>query len=157
MFIPKMSTDALDEGKWYMMVVEGKTPPRRTGYCAGSCSGHSTEAEASEHFLQYQLDREVDLWLARRGERAGERGCDRGVQVRQGRPAAGSLEGLSQRSGRQHSSSQQIAIRFHVQCSNTVKRGYGSILDWRRVKMCQKQGRVLLRIANYPGVSISGR
>jgi hypothetical protein len=70
MFIPKMSTDALDEGKWYMMLVEGKTPPRRTGYCAGSCSGHSTEAEANEHFLQYQLDREVDLWLARRGERA---------------------------------------------------------------------------------------
>ena len=70
MFIAKMSTDALDEGKWYMMVVEGKTTPRRTGYCAGSCSGHGTEAEASEHFLQYQLDREVDLWLARRGERA---------------------------------------------------------------------------------------
>jgi hypothetical protein len=70
MFIPKMSTDALDEGKWYMMVVEGKTPPRRAGYCAGSCSGHGSEAEASEHFLQYQLDREVDLWLARRGERA---------------------------------------------------------------------------------------
>jgi hypothetical protein len=72
MFIPKMSTEALDEGKWYMMVVEGKTIPRRTGYCAGSCSGHSTQAEASEHFLQYQLDREVDLWLARRGERACE-------------------------------------------------------------------------------------
>ena len=70
MFIPKMSTDAVDEGKWYMMLVEGKTTPRRAGYCAGSCGGHSTEAEASEHFLQYQLDREVDLWLARRGERA---------------------------------------------------------------------------------------
>src|SRR6202171_6611141 len=70
MFIPKMSTDALDEGKWYMLVVERNPPPRRTGYCAGSCGGHSTEAEASEHFLQYQLDREVDLWLARRGERA---------------------------------------------------------------------------------------
>jgi len=70
MFIPKMSTEAADEGKWYMMVVEGKTTPRRTGYCAGSCGGHSTEAEASEHFLQYQLDREVDLWLARRGELA---------------------------------------------------------------------------------------
>src|SRR6202051_4487117 len=50
--------------------VGGNPPPRRTGYCAGSCSGHSTEAEASEHFLQYQLDREVDLWLAPRGGRA---------------------------------------------------------------------------------------
>ena len=70
MFIPKMSTDALDEGKWYMMVVEGKTPPRRAGYCAGSCSGHGSEAEASEPFLQYRLDREVDRGLARRGERA---------------------------------------------------------------------------------------
>jgi hypothetical protein len=72
MFIPKMSTEALDEGKWYMMVVEGKTPPRRAGYCGGACAGHASEAEASEHFLQYQLDREVDLWLARRGERACE-------------------------------------------------------------------------------------
>jgi hypothetical protein len=70
MFIPKMSTETADEGKWYMVLVEGKTTSRRTGYCAGSCGGHSTEAEASEHFLQYQLDREVDLWLARRGELA---------------------------------------------------------------------------------------
>ena len=68
MFIPKMSTEALDEGKWYMMVIEGKTTARRAGYCAGACAGHATQAEASEHFLQYQLDREVDLWLARRGE-----------------------------------------------------------------------------------------
>lgn len=72
MFTPRVSEGGPDEGKWYMMVVEGKTPPRRTGYCAGACSGHGTEAEAVEHFLQYQLDREVDLWLARRAERACE-------------------------------------------------------------------------------------
>jgi hypothetical protein len=72
MFVSKVSVDGPDTGKWFMMVVEGKTAIRRVGYCAGNCDGHSTEAEATEHFLQYQLDREVDLWLARRSERACE-------------------------------------------------------------------------------------
>jgi len=55
-----------------MMAMEGKIAVRRAGYCAGNCNGHGTQAEAIEHFLQYQLDREVALWLSRRGERACE-------------------------------------------------------------------------------------
>lgn len=70
MFIPKVSVDGPDIGKWYMMAVEGKTTIRRAGYCGSHCDGHSTQDEAIEHFLQYQLDREVDLWLARRDQRA---------------------------------------------------------------------------------------
>lgn len=72
MFVSKVSVDGPDIGKWYMVAVEGKAAIRRVGYCAGSCDGHSTEAEAAEHFLQYQLDREVDLWLSRRSQRACE-------------------------------------------------------------------------------------
>jgi hypothetical protein len=72
MFVSKVSVDGPDAGKWYMMAVEGKIAIRRVGYCAGNCDGHNTEAEATEHFLQYRLDREVDLWLSRRGERACE-------------------------------------------------------------------------------------
>ena len=72
MFVAKVSTEGPDTGKWYMMAMEGKVASRRVGYCAGSCNGHSTQAEAMEHFLQYQLDREVDLWLSRRGQRACE-------------------------------------------------------------------------------------
>ena len=72
MFVSKVSVDGPDTGKWYMMAVEDKTAIRRVGYCAGNCDGHSTQAEAEEHFLQYQLDREVDLQLSRRGERACE-------------------------------------------------------------------------------------
>lgn len=72
MFVAKVSVDGPDAGKWYMMAVEGKIAIRRVGYCARNCDGHSTQGEAAEHFLQYQLDREVDLWLARRGERACE-------------------------------------------------------------------------------------
>lgn len=72
MFVPKLSEEGPDAGKWYMTSVEGKTIIRRVGYCGGNCNGHGTQAEAVEHFLQYQLDREVDLWLSRRGERACE-------------------------------------------------------------------------------------
>jgi hypothetical protein len=72
MFVPKMSEDEQDAGKWYMMLQEGKSSSRRAGYCAGNCHGHETPAQAVEHFLQYQLDREVDLWLSRRDERSCE-------------------------------------------------------------------------------------
>ena len=72
MFVPKLSSEGPDEGKWFMMAVEGKTAIRRVGYCGGNCEGHDTPADTIEHFLQYQLDREADLWLARRGERACE-------------------------------------------------------------------------------------
>jgi hypothetical protein len=53
-------------GKWYAVVIE-RQGARRTGYCALGCPGHESSAEALAHHLQYQLDRESDLWLERRG------------------------------------------------------------------------------------------
>jgi hypothetical protein len=54
-----------DAGKWYTVVVE-RQAVRRAGYCASGCSGHDSSEEALAHHLQYQLDRETDLWLDRR-------------------------------------------------------------------------------------------
>ena len=66
MFVAKLSEDGADQGKWYMMVVEGNAPAHRAACCAIRCTGHGTREEAAEHHLQYQLDREVRLWLDRR-------------------------------------------------------------------------------------------
>ncbi|HSY45235.1 MAG TPA: hypothetical protein VK800_04245 [Steroidobacteraceae bacterium] len=55
-----------DAGKWFTVVIE-RQGTRRTGYCALACPGHSSSEEALAHHLQYQLDRETDLWLERRG------------------------------------------------------------------------------------------
>jgi hypothetical protein len=48
------------------MAVDAGRAPRRAGYCALQCVGHATREEALAHHLQYQLDRQVDLWLERR-------------------------------------------------------------------------------------------
>ena len=55
-----------DAGKWYAVVVERQSV-RRAGYCALGCPGHESSEEALAHHLQYQLDRQTDLWLERRG------------------------------------------------------------------------------------------
>ena len=47
------------------MVIDRQTV-RRAGYCALGCSGHDSSDDALAHHLQYQLDRETDLWLERR-------------------------------------------------------------------------------------------
>jgi hypothetical protein len=73
MFVARMSEDGPDRGKWFMMAIEGKARPRRAGCCAAGCAGHGTQEEATEHHLQYRLDREVDLWLDRRG---ASRACE---------------------------------------------------------------------------------
>ncbi len=89
MSVARKSEDQADAGKWYMMVVEGKAAARRAGYCAGACAGHDTEAQAVEHYLQYQLDREGDLWLVRRDERACEMcGGPTTLRARLGRDSA---------------------------------------------------------------------
>jgi hypothetical protein len=54
-----------DAGKWYAVVID-RQAVRRAGYCALGCSGHESSDEALAHHLQYQLDRETDLWLERR-------------------------------------------------------------------------------------------
>lgn len=55
-----------ETGKWYAVEVE-RQAVRRTGYCALGCAGHESSEEALAHHLQYQLDRQTDLWLDRRG------------------------------------------------------------------------------------------
>jgi hypothetical protein len=61
-----------DAGKWYAVVIE-RQGARRVGYCALACPGHNSSEEALAHHLQYQLDREADLWLERR---AAPRDCE---------------------------------------------------------------------------------
>jgi len=65
MLTARMCDDGADAGKWYAVVIERQTV-RRAGYCALGCSGHASSDDALAHHLQYQLDRETDLWLERR-------------------------------------------------------------------------------------------
>jgi hypothetical protein len=66
MFRARQCEEGPDAGKWYTVIVEPRSVTRRTGYCAFGCAGHETADEALAHHLQYQLDRETDLWLERR-------------------------------------------------------------------------------------------
>lgn len=66
MFTARKCEIGADTGKWYTVVIE-RQGTRRVGYCALGCPGHDSSAEALAHHLQYQLDREADLWLERRG------------------------------------------------------------------------------------------
>jgi hypothetical protein len=77
-----MSEDGPDTGKWYMVAVEGQNPARRAGYCALQCTGHGTREEALAHHLQYQLDRQVDLWLERRSMPQGCEICGETTTLR---------------------------------------------------------------------------
>ena len=65
MMTTRKCDDGVDAGRWYAVVVE-RQGVRRTGYCALGCPGHDTSEDALAHHLQYQLDRETDLWLERR-------------------------------------------------------------------------------------------
>jgi hypothetical protein len=68
MFTTRICEVGADAGKWYAVVVE-RQAVRRTGYCALGCAGHESSDAALAHHLQYQLDRETDLWLDRRADR----------------------------------------------------------------------------------------
>jgi hypothetical protein len=72
MFTTRKCEVGADAGKWYTVVIE-RQGTRRVGYCAFACPGHNSSAEALAHHLQYQLDRETDLWLERR---AAQRDCE---------------------------------------------------------------------------------
>ncbi|MGH8132175.1 MAG: hypothetical protein ACRETP_02925 [Steroidobacteraceae bacterium] len=65
MLTARKCDDGADAGKWYAVVIE-RQAVRRTGYCALGCPGHDSSDQALAHHLQYQLDRESDLWLDRR-------------------------------------------------------------------------------------------
>ena len=64
MAIARMCESGADAGKWYTVILE-RNGVRRAGYCAAGCPGHSSSQEALAHYLQFQLDRETDLWLDR--------------------------------------------------------------------------------------------
>jgi hypothetical protein len=75
MFIARQCEIGAETGKWFTVVIEHKTV-RRTGYCAFGCLGHASADEALAHHLQYQLDRETDLWLDRRSMGGACEMCD---------------------------------------------------------------------------------
>ena len=54
-----------DAGRWFSLALEPGGFEHRVGYCARGCPGHDSSVEALAHYLQYQLDRETDLWLER--------------------------------------------------------------------------------------------
>jgi hypothetical protein len=66
MFTARICEAGPDTGKWYTVIVE-PSGVRRAGYCASACVGHANSDDALSHYLQYQLDREANLWLDRRG------------------------------------------------------------------------------------------
>jgi hypothetical protein len=62
-----------DAGRWFSLMIKPGGLEHRVGYCARGCAGHESRAEALAHHLQFQLDRETDLWMARpHGARACE-------------------------------------------------------------------------------------
>lgn len=54
-----------EAGQWFSLTVKPGGLEHRVGYCARGCPGHGSSAEALAHYLQFQLDRETDLWLER--------------------------------------------------------------------------------------------
>ena len=77
MFTARECEVGADAGIWYTVVIERQNT-RRVGYCAYACPGHNSSAEALAHHLQYQLDREADLWLERR---TAQRDCEICVEL----------------------------------------------------------------------------
>jgi len=65
MFTARKCDSGADAGKWYTVIIE-RRGVRRAGYCALGCIGHESAEGALAHHLQFQLDRETDLWLDRR-------------------------------------------------------------------------------------------
>jgi hypothetical protein len=65
MFIARQCEVGNETGRWFAVMIEQKIV-RRVGYCALGCAGHESSDDALAHHLQYQLDRETDLWLDRR-------------------------------------------------------------------------------------------
>lgn len=65
MLIARQCELGADAGRWFAMLQEPQQT-RRAGYCARGCPGHDSAADALAHYLQFQLDREADLWLDRR-------------------------------------------------------------------------------------------
>jgi hypothetical protein len=59
-------------GKWFAVAIQPGGLTVRIGYCAQGCPGHESSVAALTHHLQFQLDRETDLWLERQQARPCE-------------------------------------------------------------------------------------
>lgn len=65
MFTAKQCESGNDTGKWFAVATRPGGLTHRIGYCARGCPGHASSISALTHHLQFQLDRETDLWLQR--------------------------------------------------------------------------------------------
>ena len=54
-----------DAGRWFSVTMKTDGQEDRVGYCARGCEGHDSNTAALAHYLQFQLDRETDLWVQR--------------------------------------------------------------------------------------------
>jgi hypothetical protein len=54
-----------DVGRWFSVAIQAGGLEHRVGYCARGCPGHDSSAAALAHYLEFQLDRETDLWVER--------------------------------------------------------------------------------------------
>ena len=61
-----------DAGRWFTVAIQPGGLAHRIGYCAQGCPGHESSDAALTHHLQYQLDREANLWLERQQAQACE-------------------------------------------------------------------------------------
>jgi hypothetical protein len=65
MFTARKCELGKDAGKWFTVAIQPGGLTLRVGYCARGCPGHDSSVAALAHHLQFQLDRETDLWLQR--------------------------------------------------------------------------------------------
>jgi hypothetical protein len=71
-----------DAGRWFSLASEPGGLEHRVGYCARGCPGHDSSAGALAHYLQFQLDRETDLWVERRQDTRACEICGTGTTLR---------------------------------------------------------------------------
>ena len=72
MFTAQKCEFGKDTGKWFTVTIQPGGLTHRIGYCARGCPGHESSGAALTHHLQFQLDRETDLWLERQQAHACE-------------------------------------------------------------------------------------
>jgi hypothetical protein len=72
MFTAQKCEFGKDAGRWFTVTIQPGGLTHRIGYCARGCSGHESSIAALTHHLQFQLDRETDLWLERQQAHACE-------------------------------------------------------------------------------------
>ncbi len=113
MFTAKKCEIGKDAGKWFTVAIQPGGLTQRIGYCARGCQGHESSGAALTHHLQFQLDRETDLWLGRQQAHACE--------------ICGALTTLRARLGR--------GTKPHVLCADHQSSGSLQLLFQRRTAL----------------------